>query len=106
MAAPALVARFLPLALLALAPACATGDGMQNKLYDATSAYNRSLRWGDIDRAAGWLPAPSQPSFLAHYDELSDELVIVDYELTRLDLDKESGIATSRAEMKLHTMRR
>lgn len=79
---------------------------MQNKLYDATSAYNRSLRWGDLDRAAGWLPATSQPSFLAHYDEVSDELVIVDYELTRLDLDKASGIASSRAEITWHTDRR
>lgn len=85
---------------------CATGDGMQNKLYDATSAYNRSLRWGDLDRAAGWLPAAAQTSFLAHHDEVSDELVIVDYELTRLDLDKESGIATSRAEITWHTDRR
>lgn len=107
MAASALRARFSICAvLLAIGSGCATGDGMQNKLYDATSAYNRSLRWGDIDRAAGWLPPSSQPSFMAHHDELADELVIVDYELTRLDLDKASGIATSRAEITWHTDRR
>ena len=91
---------------LLIAPACATADGMQTKLYDATAGYNRSLRWGDYDRAAGFLPGPSQPGFLEHLDDVEDELVIVDYELTRLDLDKASGIAASRAEITWHTDRR
>jgi hypothetical protein len=92
--------------VLVLGPACATGDGMQEKLRDATSAYNRSLRWNDYDRAASYLPPPVQPAFLAHHDEFTDELVIVDYELTRLDLDKETGIAGCRAEISWHTDRR
>jgi hypothetical protein len=96
----------LALAALALAPACATGDGMQEKLRDATSAYNRSLRWSDYDRAASYLPPSAQPGFLAHRDEIGEALVIVDYELTRLDLDKESGIAACRAEISWHTDRR
>jgi len=79
---------------------------MQNKLRDATSGYNRAVRWGDFDRAAGFLPGPSQPAFLESHDVVGDELVIVDYELTRLDLDKSSGIAASRAEITWHTDRR
>lgn len=79
---------------------------MQEKLRDATAAYNRSLRWSDYDRAASYMPQPSQPAFLAHVDELEDQLVIVDYELTRLDLDKATGIAACRAEISWHTDRR
>ncbi|MCH9688086.1 MAG: hypothetical protein K0V04_42035 [Deltaproteobacteria bacterium] len=85
---------------------CATGDGMQEKLRDASSGYNRSVRWSDFDRAAGFLPGTSQPGFLTHHDEIGDKLVIVDYELTRLDLDKSTGIAASRAEIVWHTDRR
>jgi hypothetical protein len=95
------------LVLLAfVASACATGDGMQEKLRDATAGYNRSLRWSDYDRAASHLPAAAQPAFLAHHDEIGDQLVIVDYELTRLDLDKDTGIAACRAEISWHTDRR
>lgn len=79
---------------------------MQEKLYDATAAYNRSVRWNDYDRAADYLPPMAQPAFLAHHDEIGDALVIVDYELTRLDLDKQTGIAASRAEISWHTERR
>jgi hypothetical protein len=97
---PAL-ARLLPVLGSVLA-GCVTADGMDTKLRDTSSAYNRALRWGDIDRAAGHLPATSQQAFLAQHDEFKEELVIVDYELTRLDLDKESGIAASRAEIVWH----
>ncbi len=106
MAESALITRAAVLLLAVAGTACATGDGMQNKLRDATSAYNRSVRWGDFDRAADHLPGSSQPAFLAHHDEIGEVLVIVDYELTRLDLDKQSGIAASRAEISWHTDRR
>lgn len=107
MARLASAARPCLVAALALASACAaTGDGMQEKLYDTTAAYNRSLRWSDYDRAASYLPSPAQPAFLAHHDEVAEALVIVDYELTRLDLDKQTGIAACRAEISWHTDRR
>lgn len=95
----------LVLACLTILPACASGDGMQEKLRDASTVYNRSLRWGDIDRAAEHLPAEAQQAFLEKHESVSDELVIVDYELTRLDLDKETGVAASRAEITWHTQR-
>jgi hypothetical protein len=84
---------------------CVSGDGLQTKLRDASSAYNASLRWGDIDRAAEYLPDTSQAAFMARYDDVRDKLVIVDYEVTRLDLDKQTGIAASRAELTWHTER-
>jgi hypothetical protein len=99
--AAALVALILP-----LLGACATGDGMQEKLRDATMGYNSSLRWGDIDRAVAWLPVGAHDAFLSRYEQVEDKLVIVDYEMTRLDLDKETGIAGSRAEITWHTDRR
>jgi hypothetical protein len=82
---------------------CVTADGLDNKLRDASTAYNRSLRWGDADRAAGHLPVEAQKPFLANHEDFEQELVIVDYELTRLDLDKQSGIAASRAVITWHT---
>ncbi len=97
---------FIVLAAGICAISCATGDGMQEKLRDASSGYNRSMRWADLDRAAGFLPGTSQPGFLDHHDEIGEKLVIVDYELTRLDLDKSTGIAASRAEIVWHTDRR
>jgi hypothetical protein len=84
-------------------PACMSGDGMQTKLRDATTEYNRSLRWRDVDVAAEYLPAESQMIFLAKHEEMGEELVVVDYELTRLDLDKTTGVAASRAQIWWHT---
>ncbi len=80
-----------------------TGDGMQTKLRDATTAYNRSLRWRDVDVAAGYLPAESQQAFLVAHEEFGEDMVVVDYELTRLDLDKTTGVAASRAQIWWHT---
>jgi hypothetical protein len=93
--------RALPLAIL-LAAGCMTGDGMQTKLRDASTEYNRSLRWQDLDVAATYLPVESKQAFLAAYEELGEELVVVDYELTRLDLDKTTGVAASRAQIWWH----
>ncbi|MEM9457251.1 MAG: hypothetical protein AAGF11_23940 [Myxococcota bacterium] len=107
MIALALAPRSLVLVLLlGSVSACATGDGMQDKLRDATTGYNRSIRWSDFDRAAAYLPDVSKVAFLEHHDEIGERLVIVDYELTRLDLDKSTGIAASRAEISWHTDRR
>lgn len=92
--------------LTMLLSACATGDGMQEKLRDATRGYNGAVRWGDIDRAAQYLPGESQQAFLTKMEQAEEDLVIVDYEITRLDLDKTSGIAASRAVIQWHTDRR
>jgi len=79
---------------------------MNTKLRDTSSAYNRHLRWGDFDRAAEYLPVASREAFLRQHEALADDLVIVDYEMTRLKLDKETGIAASRVEVSWHTERR
>lgn len=77
---------------------------MQTKLVDATRGYNRSLRWGDLGNASDYLPATSRAGFLAKYED-TEELVIVEYEVVRLELDKKTGIAASRAEIRWHTDR-
>lgn len=81
-------------------------DGMQEKFYDATSAYNRSLRWGDFDRAVEYVPDEVAQAFLDDHDDNSDDLVILEYELSRLNLDKQTGIGSSRAIIKWHSDRR
>src|SRR5688572_25015624 len=92
--------------VLAAAPGCVTAsEGMQSQFRETAWVYNRSLRWGDTDRAAEYLPMPSQGAFLETHEDTAEELVIVDYELTRLDLDPGTGVARSRAEITWHTDR-
>jgi hypothetical protein len=85
-------------------PGCAgASDGMLEKLYDSTRAYNRSLRWGDWDRAAEHLPSKSADAFIESHQEVEDRLVVIDYEMTRLEIDKVNGVAASEAEISWHT---
>ncbi len=76
---------------------------MVDKLYDATRAYNGSLRWGDWDRAAEHLPTASADAFIEAHQEVGERLVVIDYEMTRLEIDKLNGIATSQAAISWHT---
>jgi hypothetical protein len=84
-------------------PGCAASDGMVDKLYDSTRAYNRSLRWGDWDRAAEHLPAESADAFMEAHQAVEDRLVVIDYEMTRMEVDKLNGIAISQVEISWHT---
>jgi hypothetical protein len=97
--------RRLPAFVILLLPllACATGDGMVDKLYDSTRAYNRSLRWADFDRAAEHLPTTSANAFLDSHDIGEEELVIVDYKMTRLKVNKQHGTAAARVQVEWHT---
>lgn len=85
------------------AAGCTSLDQMQEKLYDATRAYNRSLRWADWDRAAEHLPPESADGFLDSHETVDERLVVIDYELTRLKLDKPTGRAACRVEIQWHT---
>lgn len=78
---------------------------MQEKLYDATRAYNRALRWSDYDRAAAYVPAEAEDRFLDEHQAVEEELVVLDYELTRLKLEKQDGIASCRVRISWHTDR-
>ncbi|HLT39673.1 MAG TPA: hypothetical protein VK034_25495, partial [Enhygromyxa sp.] len=82
---------------------CAASDGMIEKLYDSTRAYNRSLRWGDWDRAAEYLPQVSADAFIESHQAVEDRLVVLDYQMTRLEIDKVNGIASSQVEISWHT---
>lgn len=82
---------------------CAASDGMIEKLYDSTRAYNRSLRWGDWDRAAEHLPKQSVDAFVEAHQEVEDKLVVIDYEMSRIEVDKQHGIAGSQVRISWHT---
>ncbi len=82
---------------------CASSDGMVDKLYDSTRAYNRSLRWGDWDRASEYLPNKSVDAFVEAHQEVEDKLVVIDYEMSRIEVDKQSGIAASQVRISWHT---
>ena len=79
---------------------------MQTKLQDASGGYNKYLRWGDLDRASEYLPGLARNAFIDIHTRAADDLIIVDYQITRLQLDKERGVASSRAEISWHTDRR
>ena len=85
------------------ASGCATSDGMIDKLYDSTRVYNRSLRWGDWDRAAEYLPGASTNAFIDAHRAHEDRLVVLDYRMTRLEIDKSNGVAASQVEIDWHT---
>src|SRR5689334_101828 len=94
----------LALALLATPLlGCAASDGMIEKLYDSTRSYNRSLRWGDWDRAAEYLPQKSVDAFIEAHQEVEQRLVVIDYEMARIEADKGSGIAASQVRISWHT---
>jgi len=76
---------------------------MVDKLYDSTRAYNRSLRWGDWDRAAEYLPGEAADAFIESHMAIEDRLVVLDYQMTRLEVDKQSGIAHSQVQISWHT---
>ncbi|TPV94811.1 MAG: hypothetical protein B7733_13440 [Myxococcales bacterium FL481] len=101
-----MLARLGLVGALALASACASADGMQSKLYDTSRAYNKALRWADYDLAARHVPAPWIEAFLDEHERLARDVVIVDYELTRLGINRERGTAESRVAMQWHTERR
>lgn len=84
---------------------CASTDGMVDKLYDSTRAYNRSLRWGDWDRAAEHIPQEAADAFMDAHMAVEDRLVVLDYEMTRLEVDKVNGVAASQVEIQWHTDR-
>jgi hypothetical protein len=81
------------------------GDGMQEKLYETTRAYNRALRWADYDRAAEYVPAEAENEFLDDHGQYDEELVMIDYNLTRLKMEQQQGIATCRVKLSWHTDR-
>jgi hypothetical protein len=88
------------------ATGCANaGDGMQEKLYETTRAYNRALRWADYDRAAAYVPAEAEDAFLDDHGRFEEELVMIDYNLTRLKMEQQQGIATCRVKLSWHTDR-
>jgi hypothetical protein len=102
--------RLLPAALLALLgtsvmsamQGCASADGMAEKFYDSSRAYNRSLRWEDFDRAARHLPPESVNAFLDHHEAIEDEIVIIDYDIERMKLEKQTGRAATRVNISWH----
>ncbi len=85
--------------------ACANSDGVQDKFYDAARKFNSSLRWGDFDRAAEYLPGSSVNAFLDQHEEHDEELIILEYNIKRMNLIKKKGIARARVEMSWHTDR-
>ncbi len=76
---------------------------MIDKLYDSTRSYNRSLRWGDWDRAAVHLPTQSVDAFIEAHQAVEEKLVVIDYEMSRIEVDKQSGIAASQVHISWHT---
>lgn len=78
---------------------------MIDKLYDSTRIYNSSLRWGDWDRAAEYLPQACTDAFLDTHMAVDEKVVVLDYEMTRMEIDKANGVAVSQVQIQWHTDR-
>lgn len=91
------------LSLLGSTGCAGFGDGMTEKFYEANRNYNRSLRWGDYDRAAEFIPPEGVDAFLDAHEGLDEKIVILDYQPVRFKLDKKAGLAASRMELQWHT---
>jgi hypothetical protein len=76
-----------------LALACASGVAVTKpeKLKDAVTQYNRHVRWGNVNAAAGYLPSDQRATYKE--DRADEELVILSVEVGSVDADYEGGIA-------------
>src|SRR5690606_14784204 len=52
-----------------------------------------------------YVPPESEDAFLDEHQAVEDELVVLDYRLTRLKIEKQLGIASCRVEVQWHTDR-
>ncbi len=81
---------------LGLASACASGVAVTKpeKLKDAVTQYNRHIRWGNTNAAAGYIPFEKRGAFKdAHAD---NDMVILGVEVGAVEADYEGGIAEVR----------
>ena len=85
--------RALPLLLLVMAVGCATGARKRQSFMDAVRGYNDGLRWQRHTHAAAFIPPAERGDFVDERAELSEDLRIDDYEVSRVRLDGEGNRA-------------
>src|SRR5262245_58225594 len=107
-------ARFLHLPALALALATAVTSGGcagvmfndRDRLKMALEEYNDGLRWGKVESSVAHLPVAQRQAFAERFSQLHSELEVMDYEVQRIQWDRDHGTATARVEVSWSLKRR
>jgi len=82
---------------LLLAGACATSGQQRQSFMGAVRGYNDDVRWQRPTHAAAFIPPAERDDFVDEREELSEDLRIDDYELSRVRMDR----AGNRAEVQV-----
>ena len=77
-----------------LGGSCTTMFSDREKLVMAVREYNDGVRWSRLDQAVGRMVPDSRQRFLDRHAALAEELDITDYDVTRIDVERETATVT------------
>jgi hypothetical protein len=94
-------------AIVIVAPGC--GGAVftdRDRLKQALEEYNDGIRWGKVDSSCAHMPVAARKAFAERYAQLQNELEYMDYEVQRIEWDREKNTADVRVEMSWSLKRR
>ncbi len=94
------------LSLLLLCGCTGFGFNPQESLEPEVRQFNGGIRWGRYDEVANRLAPEVRAHYMDRINALGDEIEILDYEVTRVDLAPEGKKATARVEISWTSQRR
>ena len=102
------VLHLLPLLLcVAFAAGCVSGIlNDRDRLKMALEEYNDGLRWGRVESSCAHLPEAERQKFAERFAQLQGDLEVMDYEVQRLQWDRDHGTATVRVDVSWSLKRR
>jgi len=97
-----------PVLLVVLVGAGCTGGlfSERDRLKTALEEFNEGLRWGKVDAAASHLTIPERQPFAERFGAVADDLEIVEYEVQRIQWNREKGTAEVRLSLSWSSKRR
>ena len=90
-----------------LAAGCAAAFTPQkDELKIAVQEFNDGIRWGKIEQSAMHLPLDRRQAFSERYAGLEEELEILDYDVQRVEFDRQQDTAKVRVDISWSLKRR
>lgn len=91
----------------ALLSACAGAFTPQrDELKIAVQEFNDGMRWGKLEQTAMHLPVERRQAFSERFAGLEDELEIMDYDVQRVEFDRQKDTAAVRVDISWSLKRR
>ena len=81
-----------------IAAACSLNMAMQQDFAKSSEDYNRSLRWGEFEKASLYVPESGFDAFMKKVSR-SKDVKVVDLRTLRINFDKKKGEAKVRVEI-------